>query len=152
MKSKELLKLLTIEEKVRWTSGVNLWQFLGNERLGIEPLRCADGPHGVRTYNTTELESELIVEETLNPSTMFPIAAAMASTFNDELIYEVGKTIGEESNMYDVDVLLAPGINLKRSPLGGRNFEYYSEDPYLTMRMGTAFVNGVQSTGVGATI
>lgn len=152
MKKINILKELTIEEKVRWTSGRNLWQFLGNERLGIKPLRCADGPHGVRTYNTSELINEQILREQLNESTMFPVAAAMASTFNTKLIQKVGETIGHESNMYDVDVLLAPGVNLKRSPLGGRNFEYYSEDPYLTMRMGTAFVDGVQSTGVGATI
>ena len=83
---------------------------------------------------------------------MFPVEAAMASTFNTDLIYQVGEVIGKECNMFGVDMILAPGVNQKRSPLGGRNFEYYSEDPFLTGKMATAFINGVQSTGVGACI
>lgn len=151
MNSKEILKKLTLDEKVEWTSGNNMWTMIGSERLNIKPIFVADGPHGVRAYNNKP-EFQMWGEKDLAPSTMFPSAAAMASTWNEELIYSVGRTIGEECNHYNVDVLLAPGVNLKRSPLAGRNFEYYSEDPYLTTRMGINFINGVQSTKVGACV
>jgi beta-glucosidase len=151
MKPKELLNRLTTEEKVKWTAGNNMWTMLGNETLNIKPIFVADGPHGVRAYNEKP-EKQMWGKNELAPSTMFPSAAAMASTWNEDLIYKVGQTIGKECNHYHVDVLLAPGVNLKRSPLAGRNFEYYSEDPYLTERMGVNFIKGVQSEKVGACV
>jgi beta-glucosidase len=147
----EILKALTLDEKIRWTAGNNMWTMIGAPRLGIDPIVVADGPHGVRVYKEGP-KNQALDQAELAPSTLFPTAAAMAATFHPELIQQVGAAIGAECNMYGVDVLLAPGVNLKRSPLGGRNFEYYSEDPYLTGRMATAFIQGVQSTGVGATI
>lgn len=152
MKHDEILKLLTIQEKVNWTSGNDLWHFLGNERLKIKQIHVADGPHGVRVYKKNTRKDQFFNKETLVESTMFPNEAAMAATFNPALIYKVGETIGKECNMFGVDVLLAPGVNQKRSPLGGRNFEYYSEDPYLSGKMAVAFINGIQSTGVGACV
>lgn len=151
MADKDILSRMTIEEKLNWTSGHGMWSFLGNERLGIREIFLADGPHGLRAYTNVENELALALEN-LAETTLFPSATAMASTFNEELIYNVGKSIGKECNMFDVDVLLGPGVNLKRSPLGGRNFEYYSEDPYLTGRIATNFIKGVQSTKVGACI
>jgi len=152
MKNLELLKQLTIDEKIEWTSGNNMWEFLGLERLEIDTIMTADGPHGVRVYKQLTSESNALDVEQLVETTMFPSAAAMASTFNEELIEQVGETIGKECNMFGIDILLAPGVNQKRSPLGGRNFEYYSEDPFLSGRIGAAFINGVQSTGVGACV
>lgn len=151
MSSKEqYLHQCTLEEKQQLTSGQTNWTFFGVKRLGLPTLTCADGPHGVRAYKREK--GNPFHGSHLQPATLFPVAAAMASTFNPSLIERVGETIGTECNLYDVDLLLAPGINLKRSPLGGRNFEYYSEDPYLTAEIASAFVKGVQSTGVGATI
>lgn len=152
MNIKELLKELTIEEKVGLTSGSNTWNMLGLKRLNIPKIMVADGPHGVRVYERSTIDSEAFNTEHLAKSTMFPSAAAMAATFNENLIFEVGKTIGNECNMFGVDVLLAPGVNQKRSPLGGRNFEYYSEDPYLSGTIASSYINGVQSTGVGACV
>jgi beta-glucosidase len=151
MDMKDVLKKLTIDEKINFTSGHNMWKLLGHEKLGLSEIFLADGPHGVRVYK--DLTKDLMLEErNLAESTLFPIAASMASTFNEDLIYGVGKRIARECNMNNVDVLLGPGVNLKRSPLGGRNFEYYSEDPYLTSRMAINFINGVQSEHVGACI
>jgi len=152
MTNKEMLKKLTIDEKIKLTTGSDLWHFLGNERLGIESFLVADGPHGVRVYKENVEIEDALDQNILAESTMFPCASAMASTFNLDMIQKVGKTIGDECNMYNVDILLGPGVNLKRSPLGGRNFEYYSEDPFLSGKMGTSFINGVQSTGVSACI
>ncbi len=152
MKTHEtMLPRLTIEEKMELTYGRTNWTFFGNERLGLPTLMCGDGPHGLRAY-IKDPETDAFDRNALAETTLFPVAAAMAATFQPDLIHKVGRAIGEECNMHNVDLLLAPGINLKRSPLGGRNFEYYSEDPYLTGVCGAAFVNGVQSTGVGATI
>jgi len=152
MKHKDILNKLTMLEKANWTSGNDLWHFLGNEKLGIREILLADGPHGVRVYKDIRSKVGFFNEENLAKSTMFPNEAAMAATFNPDLIYEVGSTIGSECNMFNVDVLLGPGVNLKRSPLGGRNFEYYSEDPYLSGKMAVAFIKGIQSTGVGACV
>lgn len=136
---------------MNWTSGHNMWNFLGHEKQGIRQLLLADGPHGVRGYEEME-DNHALALQNLAASTMFPIAAAMASTFHPDLIRQVGQAIGKECNQFKVDVLLGPGINLKRSPLGGRNFEYYSEDPVLTTKIGRAFVSGVQEQGVGTCI
>ncbi len=152
MKHKDILDSMSLIDKTNWTSGKTMWNFLGNSSLNINEIRVADGPHGVRVYKKNTREDQFFNYNTLEESTMFPNEAAMAATFNPDLIYKVGETIGNECNMFGVDVLLAPGVNQKRSPLGGRNFEYYSEDPYLSGKMAVAFINGIQSTGVGACV
>ena len=147
------LENVPLKEKIKLTSGHDLWTCYGSETLGQRSLLLADGPHGVRVYkNMVQDVNEILDDHHLLKSTLFPSAVGLASTFNESLIYTMGQTIGKECNKFGVDVLLAPGLNLKRSPLGGRNFEYYSEDPYLTGRIGIQFVKGVQSQGVGATI
>jgi len=151
MNKMDILKNLTPYEKIKWTTGNDNWTMIGNERLGINKIVTADGPHGVRVYKPST-EDQMLDVETLEATTLFPSAAAMASTFNVDLVKEIGEAIGEECNMHHVDILLAPGVNLKRSPLGGRNFEYYSEDPYVTGQMAISYINGVQSTGVDACI
>jgi beta-glucosidase len=152
MDYKDILSKLTVDEKIKLTSGTGTWDFFGVKRLGIRAIKVADGPHGVRVNKKKLVSNEIFGNENLEQSTMFPSAVAMASTFNPDLIFKVGETIGKECNMFEIDILLAPGVNSKRSPLGGRNFEYYSEDPFLTGEIATSYINGVQSTGVGACI
>ncbi|MDD3478079.1 MAG: glycoside hydrolase family 3 N-terminal domain-containing protein, partial [Candidatus Izemoplasmatales bacterium] len=107
-------------------------------------------PHGLRAYQS--LDENQGYPETRMPATMFPCASAMSSTFSPSLLQEVGQVIADECNHYGIDIILGPGVNGKRSPLGGRNFEYYSEDPFLTAECATAFVKGVQSRGVGTSL
>jgi beta-glucosidase len=152
MSYRPLCETLSIEEKIRLLSGTDLWHFLHQSDIGLRGILVADGPHGVRVYKEQTSEADAFAQEALVPTTLFPCASAMASSFNPQLIEHVGKAIGAECNMHGVDILLGPGLNLKRSPLGGRNFEYYSEDPLLTAHIGASFVNGVQSEHVGATI
>ncbi len=146
MNVNEIIKQMTLEEKVKLLTGRGRWKFNGIPRLGIRDFVCSDGPHGLRAFENFDGESNI------QPATLFPCAAAMASTWNLDLIKKVGRTIGEECNHYKVDVLLAPGVNGKRNPLAGRNFEYYSEDPYLTGKIASSYIKGVQSVGVGTSL
>jgi beta-glucosidase len=136
---------LTLEEKACLITGANKWETCAVPRLGIPAVWMADGPVGLRKNLGAALTDSV-------PATCFPSAAAMAATWNPELIERVGGGIGAEAHANDVTLLLAPGLNLKRHPLGGRNFEYYSEDPLLSGKIAAAFVRGVQSRGVGATL
>ncbi|MEM1180425.1 MAG: glycoside hydrolase family 3 N-terminal domain-containing protein [Acidobacteriota bacterium] len=136
---------LTLEEKASLVTGQNAWQTRGIPRLGIEPAWMADGPVGLRKSDGIEVSESL-------PATCFPSASAMSATFDPGLIERLGAALGTEARLRDVDLLLAPGLNLKRHPLGGRNFEYYSEDPLLSGKIAAAFVRGVQAQGVGATL
>ena len=135
------------ETKVRLLSGVDFWRSEAVPALGVPHVMFADGPHGIRrqvgsTDNVGFAESE--------PATCFPPAVTLGSTWDLDLAEEVGTALGREARSHAVDVLLGPGLNLKRHPGGGRNFEYLSEDPLLSGRMAAALIRGVQSTGVGA--
>ncbi len=140
----KIITQMTLEEKLSMLSGKDGWHFYGVERLGIPTVRVCDGPHGIRVQ--TDQEGVVL------PATNFPTASAMASTFNPDLLHLAGETIGKECRHYGVQVLLGPGVNGKRSPLAGRNFEYYSEDPYLSGKLAAAFINGVQSQKVGTSL
>jgi beta-glucosidase len=144
----ELLAQLTEAERIALTAGADAWTTTAVERLGIPALRLGDGPHGVRKPH----EGSGMSMFDSHPATCFPTAAALGSTWDARLVQEVGEALGLESAAHDVDVLLGPGVNLKRTPVGGRNFEYFSEDPLVSARLGGAWVRGVQSTGVGASI
>ena len=148
METERILQQMTVEEKAALVSGTNFMYTNPIPRLSIPSLRMSDGPHGLRLQkeggDNGVSESE--------PATSFPTAATTASGWNPENARKMGEAIGRECRYYGVHTLLGPGVNIKRNPLCGRNFEYFSEDPYLAGVMGAAEVNGVQSTGVGVSV
>ncbi len=144
-----LVAQLTLDEKALLLEGVDAWNTNGVERLGIRRLFLTDGPHGVRKVRANAGAFGLAEAE---PSTSFPTSTTLAKTWDPDLAREVGAAIGRESAALGVDVLLAPGVNIMRSPLCGRNFEYFSEDPLVSGVFGTAFVQGVQSQGVATSV
>lgn len=146
---KTIITQLTLEEKASLCSGRNFWFLKEVERLGIPPIMVTDGPHGLRKQAGNA--DHVGLNESV-PATCFPTASALASTWNRNLIFKVGAALGEECRQEKVGVILGPGMNIKRSPLCGRNFEYFSEDPYLTGEMAKSHVNGVQSQGIGTSI
>ena len=135
----QLLTSLTLDEKVSLVSGQDFWSLPAIDRLGIPSLKLSDGPTGLRSTNS-------------EAATVFPVGIALAATWDRLLVQDVSTAIGREAIAHGVDVLLAPGVNIQRIPLGGRNFEYYSEDPYLAGEIGCAYVDGVQSVGVGTSV
>jgi beta-glucosidase len=146
---KELICQMTLEEKASLCSGLDFWNTKGIERLGIPSIMVTDGPHGLRKQK--DHADHLGLFDSV-PATCFPSAAGLASSWNRELIKQVGIALGEESQAEKVSVLLGPGVNIKRSPLCGRNFEYFSEDPYLSSEMAANHISGVQSQGVGTSL
>ncbi|MEV7973910.1 glycoside hydrolase family 3 C-terminal domain-containing protein [Cellulomonas sp. NPDC089187] len=144
-----VLAELTLEEKAALTSGSDFWHTDGVERLGVPAVMVTDGPHGLRKQSASA--DHLGLGDSV-PATCFPPAAALGSTWDSELLHQVGAALGRETRGNDVAVLLGPGINMKRSPLCGRNFEYLAEDPALAGELGTALVSGVQSQGVGTSL
>jgi len=145
----EIERNLTLEEKVSLTSGADFWHLQAIPEHGIESIKVADGPHGLRTL--PEGANQMSLGPSV-PATCFPPAVALGSSWDAELVGEVGEALGREARSEGVSVLLGPGVNIKRSPLCGRNFEYFSEDPFLAGRLGAAWVRGVQSQGVGASL
>ena len=136
------LEYLTLDEKLRMLCGDGMWHTFGAGEL--PRVRMADGPNGLRMADGAMSSAA--------PATCFPTPSVLANSWDPAVLYTVGAAIGKEATAMGVNLLLAPGLNIKRSPLGGRNFEYYSEDPILSGELGKAFVSGVQSTGVGACI
>ena len=149
-KAEELTGKLTLDEKIGMVHGAELFSTKGVERLGIPPLKMSDGPMGVRqefqptTWQTVGLSDDYV--------TYLPCNSALASTWNRELAYETGSVLGEEARGRGKDVILGPGVNIKRSPLCGRNFEYFSEDPYLAKEMAVPYIQGVQNWDVAACV
>jgi beta-glucosidase len=143
-----LLAEMTLEEKALLTSGRDAWSTQPVDRLDIPFIWMADGPHGLRRAPSTDTWG---YGDQL-PATCFPTASALAATWDVALLSEVGAALGRESSALGVNLLLGPGVNIKRSPLGGRNFEYFSEDPYLSGKLGAAYIQGVQSQGVGTSL
>ena len=144
-----VLSKMTLEQKADLCSGIDFWHTAAVEELGLPSIMVSDGPHGLRKQE--EKVDHLGVAESIK-AICFPTASAMACSFDRELLHTVGNALGEECVAEDIAVLLGPGINMKRSPLCGRNFEYYSEDPYLAGELGASFVKGVQSHNVGTSL
>ncbi len=147
MKQTELIEKMTLEEKAAILSGKTVWQTREIERLSIPSIFLSDGPHGVRKQ--AGAGDHLGLNASLE-ATCFPTAATIANSWDEKLGEEIGDALGEEAASMDVDVLLGPGLNIKRSPLCGRNFEYFSEDPFLSGKMAAAYIRGIQSRGVYA--
>lgn len=146
---KKLVNELTLEEKASLCSGADFWHTKAIDRLNIPAAMVSDGPHGIRKQES--LADHMGVAESIK-AIGFPTASAMACSFDRDLLHKVGDALGEECVAEDLAVLLGPGINMKRSPIYGRNFEYYSEDPVVAGELGAAFVNGVQEHGVGTSL
>ncbi|MDR1894233.1 MAG: beta-glucosidase [Spirochaetales bacterium] len=147
MKIEELITAMTLEEKASLLSGRGFFTTKGIPRLGIPSMVLADGPHGLR--KTAGAGDHLGIEGSL-PATCFPTASAMANTWDPALCETLGQHLGREARAQRVSILLGPGLNMKRSPLCGRNFEYFSEDPFLAGKTAAAFIRGIQSQGVAA--
>lgn len=147
MRHQELIEKMTLEEKAAFLTGKNEWASRGYAHLGIDSITFADGPSGVRRQ--CGAGDHLGLNPSL-PATCFPSSATVADSWNEKLEEEVGEALGQEAALADVSVLLAPGLNLKRNPLCGRNFEYFSEDPYLSGKMAAAMIRGIQKVGVSA--
>lgn len=149
MKIKELVAQMTLEEKAGLCSGLDFWHTKSVERLGVESVMVSDGPHGLRKQD--QEADHLGMNDSIKAVCM-PAACATASSFDREQLYRVGQAIGDSCQHEKLGVVLGPAVNIKRSPLCGRNFEYFSEDPYLAGEMSAAFINGVQSRNVGTSI
>ena len=149
MKYAGLIAKLTLEEKAGLTSGLDFWHTKAVKRLDIPSEMMADGPHGLRRQ---ESDSDALGLGRSVPATCFPTASALANTWDESLLSDVGRAIGEEAVTQGVGMVLGPGVNIKRSPLCGRNFEYFSEDPLLSGKLAAAMIRGIQSTGVSACV
>ena len=146
---KAIIREMTLEEKAGMCSGKDFWHLKGVERLGIPEVMVSDGPHGLRKQ--AEEADHLGLNESIK-AVCFPTACATACSFDGDLLEEMGERIGDECQAEDLSVILGPAVNIKRSPLCGRNFEYFSEDPYLASQMAAAHIKGVQSKNVGTSI
>ena len=147
MKHQDLISRMTLEEKAHLLSGRDFWQTQSVRRLGIENMTLSDGPHGIRKQ---EGAGDQLGLNGSVPATCYPTAATMANSWDPALGEELGRHLGTEAAAQDVCVLLGPGLNIKRSPFCGRNFEYFSEDPYLAGKMAAGYIRGIQANGVSA--
>lgn len=147
MKQSTILQKLTLEEKCALLSGKGEWETWNLPRAGVPSLICSDGPHGIRRQ--AGAGDHLGLNPSL-PATCFPTAATVANSWDPELGEEIGQALGEEAAVQGVHIVLGPGLNIKRSPLCGRNFEYFSEDPYLSGKLAASYIRGIQSQGVYA--
>ncbi|MCP8688704.1 beta-glucosidase [Marinobacterium sedimentorum] len=147
--TQRLIEAMTLEEKASLCSGLDFWRTKPIKRLDIPSIRLADGPHGLRIQAGG---SDHLGLNNSIPATCFPTEVALSCSWDEELIRRVGVALGRECRAQNVALLLGPGVNIKRSPLCGRNFEYFSEDPFLSSALAAAYINGVQSQGVGTVI
>ena len=148
-RAEELVAQMTLEEKAGLCSGLDCWHTKPVERLGVPSISMMDGPHGLRKQ--IGVTDNFGIGHSV-PAVCFPTASALACSFDRDLVYSVGKAMGEACVQEDVSVILGPGANMKRSPLCGRSFEYYSEDPKVSGEMAASMIRGIQSTGTGASL
>ena len=142
---KELIHKLNLEEKLMLLTGKDIWHTANIDSLNLASIRMSDGPHGLRKLvDPTQGIGEAI------PSVAFPTLSALATTWNPDLAYEMGKALADECKAQEIDVLLGPGTNIKRTPLCGRNFEYFSEDPYFSGKLASSYIKGVEDHGIAS--
>ena len=149
LKHADIIAQMTLEEKASMCDGLDYWHSQPVERVGIKSISLNDGPHGIRKKGDPEQNKDVLKGL---PAICFPTASATACSWDTDLIYKMGEALGDECRKEQVNVLLGPGTNIKRSPLCGRNFEYFSEDGLLAGEMAAAFINGVQSKGIGTSL
>ena len=147
----KIISRMTLEEKIALCEGANFWESRAFRKYGIPSMFVCDGPNGLRKQDCTGGADMLGINNS-RPATCFPASVTTASSWDEALLQRVGAAIGEEARQQGVGVVLGPGANLKRNPLCGRNFEYFSEDPYLTGKMAAGFIRGVESQGVGTSL
>ena len=145
----DILQKMSLQEKITLCNGADFWHSKAMEQYGIPAVTMSNGPHGVRCQKNT---GDMLGVNESEPATCFPTAVASGAGWDPSLLEAEGKAIGEEGLSYGIDVVLGPGVNIKRNPLCGRNFEYFSEDPFVAGAMGQAWVKGAQSTGVGTSL
>ena len=148
-KVQDILSKMTLEDKISLCNGADFWHSKAMAQYGIPAVTMSDGPHGVRCQKNG---ADMLGVNESEPATCFPTAVTSGATWDAALLKAEGQAIGEEGLSYGVDVVLGPGVNIKRNPLCGRNFEYFSEDPYIAGAMGAAWVQGAQSTGAGTSL
>ena len=149
MKHKDLIEQMTLQEKASLLSGANFWNTKPVPRLGIPGMMMTDGPHGLRKQGGKA--DHLGLNKSI-PATCYPSAAGLANTWDESLLEEMGRSLGREAASEGVSVLLGPGVNIKRNPLCGRNFEYFSEDPFLSGKLAAALIRGIQENGISACV
>lgn len=148
-KIQDILSKMTLEDKISLCNGADFWHSKAMAQYGIPAVTMSDGPHGVRCQKNG---ADMLGVNESEPATCFPTAVTSGATWDAALLKAEGQAIGEEGLSYGVDVVLGPGVNIKRNPLCGRNFEYFSEDPCIAGAMGAAWVQGAQSTGAGTSL
>lgn len=144
-----IIQLMSLEEKIALCSGASFWMTKAFPQYEIPALFLSDGPHGIRKQ---EGEADHLGLNASVQTTCFPTASLLGATWDEALLMEIGEALGQEAIQEDVHVILGPGVNMKRSPLSGRNFEYFSEDPYLSGKLAASWIQGVQSTGTGVSV
>src|SRR5690625_2838939 len=149
MNYKEIVSRMSLEDKIALCSGADFWHTKEMVQYGIPKMMLCDGPHGLRKQK--ESADMLGINQSI-PATSFPTAVTTGSSWDPELLAAIGVAIAKEAAANNVGVVLGPGLNIKRNPLCGRNFEYISEDPFLSGKMGAAFIKGVQNNGIGACV
>ena len=149
LKNKHTIEKMSLEEKISLCSGGSFWETRRYEQYAIPSLFMCDGPHGLRKQVG---EKDHLGLNASIKSTCFPTASAAAATWDEDLLYKMGEALGEEALSKEVNIILGPGVNMKRNPLCGRNFEYYSEDPFLSGKLAASWIRGVQSQGVGVSV
>lgn len=149
MEIKEAINKLTLLEKIQLCNGLNLWQSKAYEEYDIPSFFMCDGPSGLRRQDIGP-NAEMTGIGKAHPATCYPTSVTTANTWNKELLYKLGEAIGQEAQDQKVNVVLGPGVNIKRNPLCGRNFEYFSEDPVLAGNLAAQLIKGIQSQDVGA--
>ena len=151
MDIEKIISQMSLEDKIAFCEGANFWETKAYEKYGIPSMFVCDGPNGLRKQDLSG-DTDMLGVNNSNPATCFPAAVTMASSWDTDILQAVGTAIGEEARAQGVGIVLGPGCNLKRNPLCGRNFEYYSEDPYLSGKLAAGFIRGVEYQGVGTSL